>query len=71
MFGRNLREERRYRRDIMLEIDEVNSSNLNVFGDHIKKLGPCKSTRIPIEVYNDEGNKMDPSKMYWPGKMAN
>ena len=67
MLDRNLRrEEHRYRTYIMLEIDEGN----NVFGDHIKKLGPCKSVRILIEVNDDEGY-IDGSLEKSTRKMAN
>ena len=56
-FDRQLRrEERRYRRGLMEEIESVQSNNPTVFWDHVNKLGPKRKSKIPLEIYDGEGN---------------
>ena len=54
MLHKNLRQtERSYWRNIALEINEVNTSDPKKFWDHISKLGPRKTTKIPDKVFKD------------------
>jgi exonuclease III len=57
LFDRHLRrEERIYNRAKMLEIEELNVSNPNAFWEKIKNLGPRKVNKIPMEIYEENGN---------------
>ena len=44
-----------YNRAVMLNIENACNGNPNDFWSEIKKLGPKKNIRIPMEVYSDTG----------------
>ena len=56
MFDRSLRREARwYRRGVMIEIGELNSSNTNAFWEQIKKIRRGKKN-MPIDINEEDGN---------------
>ena len=60
VFDKALRNaERAHNRKLADEIEEVNTSDPNKFWDYIKKLGPSKSSEIPLKVYNESGVLVD------------
>ena len=50
------RKKRNFQKLKCLHIEQVNSSDPNIFWDYIKKLGPKKSSHIPWECYSDNGD---------------
>ena len=48
--------ERKYKRDTIIEIENISTTDPNKFWKTIKKLGPPKKSNIPLEVYNDDGH---------------
>ena len=60
LFDKLLRStERNYNRKKAFEIEEINTSNPTEFWKQISRLGPKKSTNIPLKVYDDQGNIVD------------
>ncbi len=56
-FDKTLRKKQRaYRRGLLLEIEDCDTSDPRRFWRHIHKLGPRKSNSIPWEVYDKDGN---------------
>jgi hypothetical protein len=47
---------RKYQREKLIEIENINVKNPHEFWKAIKKLGPKKKSDIPIETYDDLGN---------------
>ena len=39
----------------MIEIEQLSTENPRQFWEHLKKLGPISKKKIPMEVYDDEG----------------
>ena len=55
-FDRTLRKyERQYKRAMCDDIENMSTENPREFWNKIKTLGPRKSTNIPMEVYNENG----------------
>ena len=51
--------ERNYKREFADEIQEINTSDPNIFWDCIRKLGPRQSRDIPTKVYGDDNALCD------------
>ena len=51
--------ERNYNRKFADEIEEINTSDPNIFWDYIRKLGPRQSRDIPTKVYGDDNTLCD------------
>ena len=52
----------------MIEIEELNTSDPNAFWDHVKRLGPRKNKKIPVEIYDEDGSlngSIDKVKEKW------
>ena len=49
------RTERSYNRKKAIEIETINTSNPTEFWKQIKSLGPERSSKIPMEVYDENG----------------
>lgn len=47
--------ERKYRRDLALNIEALNTENPSVFWKELQKLGPKRNANIPMEYVNDDG----------------
>ena len=57
-FDKLLRQtERKYNRQKAAEIEEINTSNPTEFWKQINSLGPKKSKKIPMEVYNSNSSE--------------
>ena len=50
------RHKRQYHRQKSLYVEEICTSEPNVFWDYVKRLGPPKKKFIPMEVYNNDGS---------------
>lgn len=50
------RAKRKYEKDKIIEIENFSQFNAKEFWQNIKKLGPQKSSEIPLSVYNEDGN---------------
>ncbi len=48
--------QRSYRRGLLIDIEECDTSNPRKFWNHIHKLGPRKDNNIPWEVYDSDGD---------------
>ena len=46
---------RKYHRDIMHEIEQLNTSNPKEFWSKIKSIGPKRKSRIPFEILGEDG----------------
>ena len=46
---------RKYQRDKMIEIENLNTKNPKEFWAALKKLGPRQNVTLPLEVYDDDG----------------
>ena len=56
IFDRTLKRcERQFRHSFCVEVENMTTSNPNEFWEKIKKLGPRKTQRIPMEVYGEDG----------------
>ena len=56
-FDKYLRQRQRaYRRGLLIEIEECNTSDHRRFWKHINNLGPKRKQNIPWEVYDNQGN---------------
>ncbi len=56
-FDKTLRQKQRaYRRGLLVDMEECDTSNPRKFWKHIHSLGPRKSSSIPWEVYDSDGN---------------
>ncbi len=49
------RNQRKYRRGVLIEVEKVNTSDYRAFWKMLKKLGPKRKDSIPWEVYDNEG----------------
>lgn len=55
-FDKSLRQaERQYKRNVLIEIDDVCTSNPREFWNHISKLGPRQNAAVPLKVYDENG----------------
>ena len=74
-FDRELRiAEREYKRTVATDIEQMATNNPNDFWSKINKLGPRKSTSIPMEVFDANGNpSFDQQCIYetWRSEFAN
>ena len=62
-FDRTLRKyERQYKRSMCNDIENMSTENPREFWNKIKTLGPRKSTNIPMEVYNENGEVLTNEK---------
>ena len=60
IFDKALRNaERYYNRKFADKIEEINTSDPNIFWDYIRKLGPRQSRDIPTKVYGDDNTLCD------------
>ena len=50
------RRQRAYRRGLLIEIEDCDTTDPRRFWKHINKLGPKKNNSIPWEVYDPDGN---------------
>ncbi len=56
-FDKTLRQRQRiYRRGMLIDIEQCDTSNPRKFWKYIHKLGPKKNNSIPLEVYDSDGN---------------
>ena len=59
VFDRELRRaERAFDKKLLNDIENVCTDNPRAFWDHIKKLGPRKSSNIPMSVYSGSGSDL-------------
>ena len=50
------RKKRSYLRSQVLHLENINSTDPNIFWENIKRLGPNKKSSVPWECYDDAGN---------------